>query len=293
MTSHTKMQRVIMHLDYYVFVKNGYSVWVHLIPFAIALLLLLTLSLPEGNLLLNLIEVLQQPSWIWLPAGLLAAVAAVIYFVTIKVQIRRAYLWSDGDFRRTICTSLVYVILCTLMIYTVLMSISSYKITFGTILACLLVAVLSLTGIGLNISNSWVDSAVDSAGIKSPKYTDGRASAEKLTKTLNRVRREKNADKRDVVDFLGAAKDLCSNIEANLQMEPEWAKCDLRKADDALHALVELVNVQFPTDNESAVKGFTTTCNYQKLYIGTNAKFKAIMETLCKYWPEWQYQKLN
>ena len=288
MTIHAKIRHVIIaRLDNFVFVKNWYSVCTHLIPFAIASLLLLTLSLPEDNLLLKLVEVLQRPSCTWLPAGLLTAVAAVIYYVAIKVQIRQAYLWSDGDRRRTIFTSLVYVILCTYMVYAVLMSASSYELTLGTILACLLVAVLSLTGIGWERPNSWVKST----DRKSPNYTDGRASAEKLTETLNQLRRKKTADKKDVEDFLGAAKKLRSSIEENLQIEPVWAKHDPQRASELLYTLIELITAHFPTDNESAVKGFTTTCKYQKTYIVTNATFKEIMESLTKYWPEWQKPK--
>ena len=187
MASHAKMQHTIEYLDNFIFVKNGYSVCTHLIPFAIASLLLLTLSVPKDNLLLNLVEVLQRPSWIWLPAGLLTAAAAVVYFATINVQIRQAYLWSDGDLRRTIGTSLVYVVLCMLMVYAVLMFISSYEMTLGTIWACLLVAVLSLTGIGWKRPRAWVDAI----GIKSPNYTNGRASAAKLTEILQKVRSKK------------------------------------------------------------------------------------------------------
>jgi hypothetical protein len=56
MTDHANVQRksLIADLDSFVFVKNGYSVWIHLIPFAIAALLLLILSVPTDNLLLNL-----------------------------------------------------------------------------------------------------------------------------------------------------------------------------------------------------------------------------------------------
>ena len=288
-TGHSKMQRVIVQLDYFVFVKNGYSVWMHLIPFAIASLLLLTLSLPEGNLLLNLVEVLQQPSWIWLPAGLLTAVAAVIYFFTIKAQVRRAYLWSDGDFRRTVCTSLVYVILCTLMVYAVLMSISSYKITFGTILACLLVAVLSLTGIGWKISHSWIDST----DTKSPDYTEGRASAEKLTGILgafrgtkeNRVTKGREiADEKDVEDFLDAVKTLRSNIKENLQIEPEWAKYELEEAKKALLILLNEININFSSNEED--KYFAAACQCQMEY-----KYKNFIEhlnTLGTYWHQWK-----
>jgi hypothetical protein len=291
MTSHAKMQNVIVYLDDFIFVKNGYSVCIHLIPFVIASLLLLTLSVPKDNLLLNLVEVLQQPSWIWLPAGLLTAVAAVIYFFTIKAQVRRAYLWSDGDFRRTVCTSLVYVILCTLMVYAVLMFISSYEMTLGTIWACLLVAVLSLTGIGWKRPSKWVDSI----GIKSPNYKDGRASAAELTEILQKVRSKKIADKQYVEDkqylegFLAAAKDLHSNIETNLQIEPEWAKYDLERASGTLYTLWKQVETEFPTNSDSAVSDFLAVCRDQVEF--DYPWFKETLEILSEYWPKWHYQK--
>lgn len=109
MTDHANVQpkSLIAQLDSFVFVKNGYSVWIHLIPFAIAALLVLTLSVPTDNLLMNIVKELQQPSWIWLPAVLLTAVAAAVYIITINVQIRQAYLWSKYNLRRWVRLSFI------------------------------------------------------------------------------------------------------------------------------------------------------------------------------------------
>lgn len=136
MTDNTSIQRKspIALLDEFIFIKNGYSFFKHLVPFAISALLLLTLSIPSGNLpsdnlLLKLVNLLKVPSWIWLPAALLTTIVAVVYIVSINVQNRQAYLWSDGDIRRTIGTSLSYIILCTLMAFVVLRSVSLCKAT--------------------------------------------------------------------------------------------------------------------------------------------------------------------
>lgn len=134
------------------YLKKGYSALKHLVPFLIAALLLLTLSVPADNLLLKLANLLQRPSWVWLPAGLLTLVAMVVYGRIIYVQVRQAYLWPDHDRRRTISTSLMYVVLCSLMAFGVLQLVSTktevaQDITLGNVWACFLIAVLSLTGL--------------------------------------------------------------------------------------------------------------------------------------------------
>jgi hypothetical protein len=287
MTGHVKMQCVIAYLDYFVFVKNGYSVWAYLIPFAIVSLLLLTLSATKENLLLNLAEVLWPPSWIWLPAALITAVATVVYIVAVKVQIHQAYLWSDGNRRRTLFTSLVYIILCTLMAYVVLMSVPSYETTLGGIWACLLVAVLSLTGIGWLIPSSWVKLI----GVKSPNYTDSHLSITKLADALKDVRSKSTSDKRDVEAFLETVENLRSNINKNLQIEPRWAVDNLQKnrsASEKLYNLREQIRAQFLTNNGYYVMDFAPACKYEAKHY---REFIRTLKALSVYWPEWQYKE--
>jgi hypothetical protein len=282
------MQRVIAHLDYFVFVKNGYSIWVYLIPFAIVSLLLLTLSVTKENLLLNLAEVLRQPSWIRLPAALLTAVATVVYIVAVKVQIRKAYLWSDGNLRRTLFTSLVYIILCTLIAYMVLMSVPSYETTLGGIWACLLVAVLSLTGIGWLVPSS----LVELIGVKCPNYTDSHRFIAKLADTLKGLRSKGNSDKRDVEDFLETVENLRSNIKKNLQIEPKWAEANLQKnisASEKLYNLGEQIRAQFPTNNGYDFMKFAQACKYKTE--GPGSELIRTLKALSEYWPEWQYKE--
>lgn len=283
MTNHANVQRksLIAHLDSFVFVKNGYSVWIHLVPFVIAALLVLTLSIPTDNLLMNIVKELQQPSWIWLPAGLLTAVAAAVYIITVNVQIRQAYLWSKYNLRRTIGTSLTYIFLCTLMTYAVLKSVSPYeKTTLVDIWACLLVAVLSLIGIGWKRPSSWGESI----GVKSPNYTNSHQSVKKLTEILQRVRTVKYSDKRDVKNFSDEAEKLHINIDLNLKLEPEWAKDDLQEAIDLLNTLHEQVREKL--NNVHAVMNFADACRYKD---GKDGCFVNTLKQLSNYWPEWQY----
>ena len=283
MTDHANVQRksLIAYLDSFVFVKNGYSVWIHLIPFAIAALLVLTLSVPTDNLLMNIVKDLQQPSWIWLPAVLLTAVVAAVYIITVNVQICQAYLWSKYNLRRIMGTSLTYIFLCTLMTYAVLKSVSPYeKTTLVDIWACLLVAVLSLIGIGWKRPSSWGESI----GVKSPNYTDSHQSVKKLTEILQRVRTKKYSDKQDVKKFSDEAEKLRINIDLNLKLEPDWAKNDLQEAIDLLNTLHEQVREKF--NNVHAVMNFADACRYKD---GKYGSFVNTLKQLSNYWPEWQY----
>jgi hypothetical protein len=269
-------------LDKLIFFKSGYSFWKHWIPFAIAALLLVILTIPEDNLLLRLADRLQQPSWIWLPAGLLTFAATSVYIFAINAQIRKAYLWPDGDLCRTIGTSLAYIVPCTLMAYVVLRSASRCAATWQGIWASFLLAILSLTGVGWSGPDTWVESM----GIQSPDYTDGRLAAARLTKILQLVRGKAMGERRDVEDFLIAAKSLRANIEANLVLEPRWAKGNLQRASNALRALAEQTQERFPTSDELAVEDFGSACRcQQRLYY---QEFATALGTLSDYWSKWR-----
>ena len=277
-----KRKPCIERLDGWISVKNGYSFWTHLVPVAVAALLLLVLSVPPDNLLLKLAGALQQSGWIWLPAGLLTAIATYVYVVTINVQIRQGYLWPDGDLRRTIGTALVYILLCALMAYAVLSSTLARKTTLGDVWACCLLAVLSLTGIGWSGPSAWVKSI----GVQSPDYTDGRLAAKRLTEILRRVRGKARGDRQDVEDFLEAAKSLRSSIEENLELEPGWARDSLETASAALRLLVEQVEDLFPVSDASAVEDFAAACKCQQAFI--YREFTSVLRTLGNTWREWQ-----
>lgn len=277
----------IAFLDKFVSVKNGYSVWKHLVPFAIAALLLITLSIPTDNLFLQLVNLLQHPSLLRLPAGLLTIVSTIVYILTINVQIRQGYLWSDGDRRRTIGTSLFFIILCTGLAIIVLWSISSEKttiwdITFWDVWASYLLAILSLTGIGWSGPNSWVESV----GIKYPNYTDGRLAATKLTIIMQRMRNGNKSYERDVEDFSGWIDALRSNIEKNIEHEPEWAVDKLREVSSNLRDLQEQVMDKFLTKDKAKIDDFAEACRCKKESIyGT---FIDKLNSLSEYWNKWQ-----
>src|SRR4051812_25376538 len=91
--------RAVQGIDGWLFVKNGYSVWMHAIPFGVAALLLLTFSVSQEDPLKRLVELLSSPGWSWIPAGLVTVVSTVVYVLTIRYQIRRAYLWPEHTLR--------------------------------------------------------------------------------------------------------------------------------------------------------------------------------------------------
>ena len=282
----SKLSISIAFLDKFVSVKNGYSVWKHLVPFAIAALLLITLSIPTDNLFLKLVNLLQYPSLLRLPAGLLTIASTIVYILTINVQIRQGYLWSDGDRRRTIGTSLFFIILCTALAIIVLWSISSEKttiwdITFWDVWASYLLAILSLTGIGWSGPNSWVESI----GIKYPDYTDGRLAAKKFTDILEKMRNSDIGDGRNVKDFSDAIENLRLNIENNIENEPYWAKEDVIKVRDELYELLKEVEIYFPIDDNTKVKEFASACRCD---LEKHKQFYSILNTLGNYWNEWQ-----
>jgi len=281
-------------IDGYIFIKKAYSVWTHLIPFGIAALLLLLLSVPEGDLLRNLAEVLEQPSLrIWLPALLLTLITGYVYLRTISTQIKQAYLWSNRDILRTAVTFFVYLSLCSLMAFLVLRFTPCLEISRGSLWACFLVAVFSLSGIGWRGPSSWVELI----GVKSPDYTAGRLAAGNLTKILKKVREEGTTDpeenKQYIKDFLREADNLKSNIEKNLEIEPEWsryhpeARYHLQNAYDTLNELINQVKNDFPTTDDIKVMDFPLACRFQKApqYID----FIRLLKELSDYWPEWKY----
>jgi hypothetical protein len=269
---------VFVCVDHYVFIKNGYSFWTHLVPFAIAGLLLLTLSVPADNLLLKLVNMLQRPSWVWLPATLLTVIAITVYVATLYTQICRAYLWPEGDMRRTIGTSLTYMLLCMLMAYAVLRSAPATQTTLSDIWTCFLLAALSLTGIGWSGPTSWVTSI----GVQSPNYTEGRRCAVQLTDILHRVRLKARGEVQDVKEFGTLADNLLKDIDKNLALEPEWARGNMLAARMALQALSRDAN-RF-TPHEAAY--FAPACRCQMA--DRFPSFINALNVVGRYWPEWQ-----
>lgn len=279
--SRIQCKPLVARVDYLVYIKAGHSFWTHLVPFAIAALLLLTLSMPTDNLLLKLVMLLQRPNWIWLPAIFLTAIAAAVYVLSINAQIRQAYLWPDGDLRRTIGTSLAYIILCGCLAFIVLRSALPRATTLGDIWACFLLAIFSLTGIGWSGPSSWVTSI----GVKPPDYTSGRLHARRLTQVLQRVRSEERSHVQHVKDFLAAAKSLRTSIEDNLELEPEWERHNLRAASVTLNILVEQVEKQF-LSNKQSIEDFAGACRCERE--SQYRDFVNALRNLSDYWHKWR-----
>jgi len=211
-------------IDKYLFIKNYYSLFKHLIPFLIGSLLVIVLSLPSenDNLIFKLVKLLKEPSWIWGPAMVLSIIATSVYYYTIKAQVRQAYLLQGGDKRRSRNTGIAYILFCTVLAASVLFGQihtgMSYKEIIAFLWASYLVTVLSFIGIGLDKP----DSLVEAMGIKSPDYTDGRHAAEEMANILICVRSNEHTncpDKfKNLKDFRTASDDLKTCIKKNLNM---------------------------------------------------------------------------
>jgi hypothetical protein len=270
------------HIDWLLFTKRGYSLLKHVVPFSIAAVLLVVVSVPKDNLLVQLASRLQQPSWLWLPAGLLTLATIAVYLATVSVQIRSAYLFKEGLWRRTIATSILYIVICTWMAYGVLRSTSPGNLTAGIIWACLLLALLSLTGIGWSGPASWVESI----GIQCPDYTESAEAALSVTIILNRLRREASSKKSDVDDFLESVKSLRTGIEKNIKYEPTWAQEQLAPIVNQLRTLEQVVKSSFPDSNVNAIQDFAVACRCQKssLY----SEFITALSETAQNWTAWK-----
>jgi hypothetical protein len=276
------MARVVKFLDKFVFLKKGYSVLAHVLPIGVASLLLLTLSVPKDNLLLKLVQALERPGWVWLPAWLLTIVSAYVYFISIKVQVLRGYLFSSGIMLRSAGTSLFFILLCTLMAIAVLISASPGAITPPGIWACFLLAALSLTGIGWSTPTTWIEAL----GIKPPDYREAQRLLRQLSATLRSVRAKPRAQRGDITKFLDDARKLFSELEKNLEQEPQWAQPDIRRAKDSVSNLIERVEARFPADNNQAIEDFAPVLNCKKEF--QYADVIGALRAVAQHWPEWQ-----
>lgn len=274
--------QVMRHVDWLVFTKRGYSFWKHLVPFMVAALVLIIVSVPNDNLLVKLANRLQQPSWLWLPAGLLTLVATSVYVTSLSIQIRRAYVFKDGRWRRTIVTAAVYVLICTTMAYVVLRSAAPYQKSWGASWACLLLAVLSLTGIGWSGPSSWIESI----GLQCPDYTEPQEAAFKVTKLLNLMRGKQIGEQRDVLDFLEGINNLRTGIEKYLRYESDWAERDLSPVLAKLRTLSESVELKFPDSNPNAIRDFAVACRCQKT--PQYEEFINALKDVGKHWEVWK-----
>jgi hypothetical protein len=250
-------EKYIDLLDHFICVKNSYLFWKHLVPFTISSLLLLLLSIPKENLLLNLSNVLQKPDWIWIPAILLTIISIGVYVATVYVQVCKLYPCSRYDISRTLGTCLFYSITCTLMAYAVLLSALSRDITFGDLWACILLTALSLTGIGWSGPKSWVETV----GISFPDYEYGRRLTKKLNQSLKKIQSIPISKKQDIQDFVNILEALRENIDNNLHLEPKWFRYNMSIITRSIDDLTKQTKNSFLLNSSSlATEQFAPAC---------------------------------
>lgn len=273
-------------MDGFLFIKNGYSFVTHVAPFFIAALLII-LSVPADNLLLKLADELQQPDWIWLPAGLLTLIATLVYLLRVRLQVRKAYLWRESEVKRWLCTGTFFILLNTLISYAVLQWVLSRSVTWGDTWACFLIAVLSLTGLGWTLPSSWVKDI----GVKIPDYSEARQHADKIGEVLETVRAERHGKKEHVDAFVAAVENLRSTIDKNLPNESSWARPRLKRSQVSLSVLEEQSKNHFTADKGGSPTNFAAACKCQ---LETNyPDFVTNLESLAEDWPAWQCPKSN
>jgi hypothetical protein len=269
-------------MDTIFFIRNTYVFVKHIAPFSIASLVLLTLSVPEDNLLLKLATQLEQPGAIYIPAILLTLGTSVIYIITIWSLSKRMYLWPRFDPLRTLFTAAISIVACTAMAYGVMPSTVAITNTYANLWACYLVAILCLTGVGWSGLGNWIEAM----GIRYPDYESARQSAGKIAVLLKDVRQQQKGTERNVDDFLKAAGDLRDNIEKNLILEPEWAHSKLGDASNSLRELIEGVKNSILVNKEMAVSDFAAIFKYQKKFEYPDV-IKAL-EELNIFWHDWR-----
>lgn len=218
----------------------------------------------------------------------------MVYISMIVAQVCKAYLNSEGDYRRGFLTSFFYIILCSWMAYSIINNVSPTQLGESLnsdpllkLWASFLIGLLSLTGVAWSGPGSWVDCI----GIRSPDYTNGRKNAKIISNILANIRdvdqktsiRNFNPSKK-MTDFSNAVEALLKNIEENFDIEPSWASKDLYIIASYLYILSnELRNFgNNYTNFEVACKG------------GSDFKdFHNALEKLSLYWPDWGFNYLK
>jgi hypothetical protein len=283
--------RVLETADRFFFLKKGYAFLSHIVPFGVASLLLLTLSLPTDNLLVKLEKHLSARDSLAIPALLLTAVALGVYLFSVRTQVRRAYLDARNQWLRTLITSTVFLALATLMAWLVLDSEAplvegaGWEARIGRAWACVLVALLSLTGIGWTTPATWHERV----GVEVPDYRKARgAIAAIATQHLEEIREVEigTPSQRDALHK--AFEDLGSELRQNRRLEPQWA---IRRVDAIAGAVAEVasrVKDDFgpdPNGSESNVADLPAVLRGEKTDI--YQAFHSAFTTVQAFFPEW------
>jgi len=272
----------IARLDQWIFVKKCYSLWMHLVPFAVAGLLLVVLSVPAENLLRRLVLVLGNPSWIWLPAALLTIVTTGLYFVSLRTQIKRAYLLPAHLFRRTLLTGTLFLILCIVMAYGVLITTPPPRHIGPDLWACWMVAALSLTGIGWKGPEAWIEAI----HLQMPDYDECHTYTTQVTRSLQRLRRPQELNLETFQQFTDQLSSLRKGIESNLPLEPDWQRPDVDSPASVLRRLETQVKEDIGEKPDSThLQIFADVCRGRR-----KTEYPNLVETIAattSYWPDW------
>lgn len=255
--------RALKAVDRFFFLKKGYAFLSHIVPFGVASLLLLILSLPTDNLLVKLEKLLSAPNSLSIPALLLTAVSLAVYVFSVRTQVRRAYLDAGNQGLRTLITSVVFIVLATLMAWLVLDSEAplandaELDARIGRAWACLLVALLSLTGIGWTTPSSWHERV----GVEVPDYRKARGTIAAIsTLHLPDIREAEICTTLERDALQKAFEDLGSELRQNRRLEPAWARPSVETTERALAKVASRLKSDFePADHvvdlPAAVRG--------------------------------------
>lgn len=275
---------LISRIDNYIFIKKGVSFYTHLVPFAIVSLLIVVNSAADEKLFKNLSKSLEKPDLIYFPALFLTAVVFVIYYISLKEKISNAYLWPDRIFQRTICTSIIIMIICTMVTFFVVSSATNYQINSGKFLACILVASLSLTGYGWSLPSSLAKFIEE----KSPNYNECHQNVAKITEILIDVRKKSQSTEQDVNEFYEAVKNLYSLINKNMLKEAKWAKGGIENVAENLYSLMQCLETNFlKTQDPNDIANFADASN-GKDESGRYTNYIIILNNLGEFWYDWK-----
>lgn len=258
-TGAKQMNWLCKFLDKFFFLKKGYAALKHVLPFGVASLLLLVLSVPQDNLLPKLVQSLKQPG-VWLPAALLSIVSTCVYVISLYVQVRKAYLFKSGNILRTAGTCLLFIFLCASMAYVALRSALPGAFTPAGLWACFLIATLSLTGIGWSTPTTWVDAL----GVKHPDYEEAQRLVGLFKQELTSVRTRPRGSKSDVTMILSYAGSLRTELEKNVESEPSWARQGILQVRDAVSGFVRAVTATFANADGQIIQDFAQVMNCRK-----------------------------
>ncbi len=269
-------------LNNYIFFKKGLSFVNHLVPFTIISILSLFLSLPSGDLLIKLASKLDNLNISWVIAVFVTCVSIYIYFLSILSQIKKAYLFPYRNFTKAIITCLFFIALCTSIAFIVLMFSKRLTIcealTIGNIFASLLLASISLIGVGWKLP-----SLVETIGIKLPDYTEAHNSIKDIEKILDKYYLGNSSDIISVKDYFNKIDKLLNNIEKERDFEPPWAKTKIESVEYSLKSLIEEGKCFLKPGEASnlapVIRGQITDGRYKS--------FLTEFKKLISFWPEW------